>query len=361
MKIPILYRYITKEYLKIFFLCLMAIIAIYIIVDFFDRADKLLKPNVSGITIFKYYLLKMPIIVSQTLPVIVLLSTVITLGIMSKNNEILAMKATGISIIKILIPIYLLAFFISITSLFANENIVPFCFKKMEYLWVVDIKHDKRGTFFKNNRIWYKSGRTLNNIQVYYPERKTIQGIIIYKLGDDFYLKERIEADKGIWNGKRWKFFSVNLWKFGKKGVTFFEHKKWAFLPFSITPKVLNRVKERTEEMSFSCLKRYIKKIKREGYDPTPYLVDLHAKIAFPFVSLIVVLIAIPFGINIKKAGGIALALAGSLLLSGAFWLFFSIFISLGHTGLIPPIIAAWGANIIFGIIGVVISYKTRQ
>ncbi|MDY6855041.1 MAG: LPS export ABC transporter permease LptG [Thermodesulfobacteriota bacterium] len=349
----ILNRYITIEFLKVFLLSLSAFVVIYLIVDVLENINQFLKRDVPTSSIIEFFLFKIPPIVVQVTPVATLLSSIITLGILSRNSELIAIMASGINIYRILVLVLGFSFLVSIVSLVVNESIVPYTNQRVKYIENTELKKKKPLISFKQNRIWYRSKNAIYNIDLFDPTQNTLQGITIFYFDREFNLIQRIDARTAKWINKKWLFHNVSS-RFFENGKEI-NMEKWERKIIAL-PEVADDfkiVEKSADEMSYRGLKSYVKKIKAEGYDATKYLVDLHAKLAFPFASLIMSLIGIPFALKTKREKGIISGVGMSILISFGYWIMFSLTLSFGHGGILPPIVSAWISNFTFLIIGI--------
>lgn len=358
-KLPILARYISGELVKMLLLSVCAFIAIYLVVDVFQGIRMIMDHKPAVQLIFKLYLLKVPNIVSQVIPVVVLLSTIITLGLLSKNSEVVAMKSSGISLYSIVFPVLVISIAVSFLSFFSNEYILPYTNRMVKFIERVDIRKETPKRLFKQDKIWYRSENAIYNIQFFNPETNTLKGIVIYYIGDGFKLTKRLEAREAKWDGTAWIFYDAIENVFNNDGITGNSYKKITVkLPES--PDVLKTEERVAEEMGFRELKAYIKRLKGEGYDSSRLVVDLYSKLSYPFTSFIMAFLGIPFALKSGRSGGFALGVFISVLIGFGYWLVMSISLSLGRVEALPPLIAAWGANVIFGLIGVLMMMKAE-
>jgi len=347
----IISKYILREFNKIFFYGLLFMASLFFIIDLFEHLDTFVKYQAKFSSIVQYFLLKLPFIILTITPVAILLATFITLGIFSRNFEIVALRATGISLLHLVIPIFAYALIISILSLLGNELVSPYTNRKVKAIYN-EIKGREKKYLFKQHQLWYRGENRMYNIKLFSHRNNTLHGITIYFFDSEFHLSKRIDADQARWENNQWVFFNVTTRTFGseKKIETSFE--KRAIIPIEETPETFKREIREPEEMSYLELKEYIEKTTEEGYDTTQYLTDLYAKGSRPFISLVIALLGIPFAIRIGKRGGFALGITLSFALGFCYWVFFNICIALGYSGAFHPFISAWVANFIFGTLG---------
>jgi lipopolysaccharide export system permease protein len=358
----VLHRYVIREYLKIFFLSLSGLIFIYVVVLFFQKVDVFIKHQASFILIFEYLLYKVPEVIFQwTLPYAVLLSVLLTLGTLSRHSEITAMKAGGVSLYRITIPLFIIALFISLISFLGNEYLVPWTNQETRYLLSVKVRKEQQTSFFKNYKLWYHGDRGIFNIQLLDTEKKVLKGVTLYQFDDQFRCTQRIDAREAKWTDGKWKFYQGASREFGEGGGI-------RTLPFSERELILKedwesfqRIERKAGEMSYAELNNYIQKIRASGYDSTRYLAELYSKLSYPLLNLIMVLIGIPFALKTGRSGGVALSVGLSVMIGFAYGVTFYVFLSFGKSGVLPPLLAAWTPTLLFGLAGIFTLMSIRQ
>ena len=357
-----LYRYVAREFLKILSLSLSSLILIYIVVVFLQKMTSIGKYQAPFYLVFEYLLYKLPEVAFQwTLPYAVLLSIVLTLGSLSRHSEITALKAGGISLYRITLPLFLIVFLISIANFLGNEYFVPYTYQKSRYVWDVKIKKEKPIGFFKNFKIWYRSDNRIFNIQLLDPQNTTLQGFTLYQLDDQFRCTQRIDAREVRWVNGEWEFHEGALRNFGEDGslqVTPFKEMKF---PLKETWESFQKTERDPEEMSYSELRTYVHKIQAAGYNATRYRVALHSKLSLPVLNLIMVLIGIPFALGTSRSGGVALSIGLSVMIGFVFGVTYYIFLSVGKTGVLPAVLSAWTPTLLFGLAGIFTLTSIRQ
>ncbi len=357
----ILRRYICREFIKILLLSMSAFILIYLIVDFFTRMDTFLEHKATPNLIFLYYIYQIPGIVFQILPIGVLMATLLGLGILSRNNEITAMKANGISLYWITLPLLLLGIVASGLCFIGNEFVVPFSKGKSDDILLVEILKRPRKTFIRNDKVWYRSRNAIYNFQVFNPQQDLLEGITLFEFDDDFKLLRRIDAKSARWEENAWHFFDVTIRDFDKRRATQTTRFEERVIPIPETPDVFKEEQKDAEEMGYYDLRRYVRKVKRGGFDATRYIVDLYAKLSFPFACAIMVFIGIPFSMKTARSGGVALSIVMSIVIGFIYWIILNLSLSLGHSGWLPPQLSAFAPHALFGLAGIYALISIRQ
>lgn len=329
------------------------LIIIYLTIDLFEKLRKFIGYNAEFSHIILYFSLKLPKIIFHITPVSILLSTLITLILLSRNNEIIAMKACGISIARLSLPILSLSLFISISLLIANLSFIPTANKRLRFVKEVVIEKREEEGYLKQNRIWFRSkDHTIYNIQLLDLAKEKMYGINIYMLGKDFSLSETIEAKELLYRDGKFVLLSGIRRRFFSDGIVDIKHFEEEVIALDKKISEFKQLKIDEEEITYPELKRYVKSLIRDGYKSDRYMVDLYGKISFPFVCVIISLIGIPFGLKEVRGKGIAIGIGTGIIIGFTYWIVYSLSISLGHSSLIPPLLSAWLANILFMITG---------
>jgi lipopolysaccharide export system permease protein len=359
--VSILSWYISKEFISIFLLSIGAFNAIYLIIDFFESVKRFFEYNAPMGLALQYYLWKIPIVTFETLPLAVLLSTLVTLGILSRHMEITAMKAGGISLFRITRPIIVISLLIAFATFFGNEYLAPYAHQKSDYIMNVEVRKRDPKVAFKNLNIWYREDAIIYNFQAFDPDQNSLKGITVFHFDKDFRLLRRLDAHDAVWDEVRWILNDVTIRDFTTRDAVAIETHPLMELTMGITPDNLRKIEKDTEEMGYSELKRYVRRLKKAGYDATRYTVDLEIKLSFPFINLIMVLIGIPFALKTGRTGGFAAGVGISLAVGFIYWVLISVIRAFGHSGILPPILSAWSPHLLFGGAGVVALLSIRQ
>ena len=358
----ILHRYVLSEFIRLFTLTLSSLIFIYVIVLFFQKMQLFTKHQAPLYLIFEYFLYKIPEIMFEwTLPYGVLFATLLTLGTLSRHSEITAMKAGGVSLYRIISPLLLFALLVSLFSFIGNEYISPLAAQKTKYLLDVKVRKEEPSSFFKNFKIWYQGDGGIFDIQLLDPKQKVLKGLTFYKIDPEFRCIQRLDAREARWVNGKWQLLNGTVRDFAEDGSM----RTLPFTEMEISIKEdwesFQRVERRSEEMSYTELRTYIQRIRAAGYDSTRYLVDLHAKVASPLLNLVMVLAGIPFALKTGRSGGLALNIGISVMIGFVCGVTFYVFLSLGKSAILPPLISVWTPIVLFGLAGTFTLMSVRQ
>lgn len=350
----ILERYISREFLKLLGLCLIAFVFLYLLVDFIEKSNTMFRYQATGMQVLEYFVYKIPVIVFQMIPVAILLSTLISLTILSKNSEIIAMKASGVSLYRIVAPLLVCAVLLSGFAFLLNEYVVPYTNERSEFVYQVEIKEKRTAISKKRKKVWYKLDNGILHIRTYYTQTNEMRDVIIFQFDDRFRLTQRIDAKKAVWTGKDWEFKEGVRREFD--GNRFLSGNQFDSLKVALqeTPEDFSRIAKNSDEMNYRELAEFIGRVEGEGLDVTRYSVDLQAKLSFPLVGIIMSLLAIPFALRTGRQGGVALGVGLAVGIGVIYWLFLGTFLSLGYSGALPSLAAAWGCHLLFGAIGII-------
>jgi lipopolysaccharide export system permease protein len=329
----------------------MGFILVFLLVELTDKIKFYFQYNPSGWLMIKYFLVKVPGYLFFALPLSILLGGMLSLFIMARNYEVIAMQANGIDGLNIARPLLWIGLWASAILFVANETVIPWSNRYSEYIQNVEIARQPDRTFFKKDQIWMRSPHSITHIRNFSQSGQILQGISIVSWDDKYNFTERIFADKARWWNGAWVFYGVNRTRRTPDGRFVVDNVPSMSGPLDKRPEDFGRVERLANEMNLVQLGSYIEKIVEEGYHPTRYIVDWHNKIAFPLVCLIMSALSVPFAVRLRPAsGGMALGLALSIMVAFSYWIVHTMFIALGHAGYIPPIGAAWAGNVIFGL-----------
>ncbi len=344
----ILDKYLAREIIKCLLVVLALVVGLYVIVEFFNKADNFMEAGLPISRLIRYLQLKLPQIVAQITPVGILLAILIAFGLMNKNNEIIALKSGGVSIYYLLRPVLTIAVFLSILLFCLTEIIVPITISKANKIWLMEVKNKPTKTS-KQRNIWIKGHRAIYFIQYFNPQNRSISGVILNFFDNEFKLARRVDANRGSYVKGKWVFYDSMEQVLNRETESYnvqFHAQKVEDVDF--LPEDLMRAFKKSEEMNVAELFTYIREVESEGYDATTFRVDFHARFAYPVLTIIVCIMGTGIAIKRKSREGPSVSIAFGAVLMFLYWVFHSFCLSLGYGGMLPPIISAWISNLIF-------------
>jgi lipopolysaccharide export system permease protein len=341
-------RYLVREFLALFVPIVLAFIIVYLIVDFFDRLDVLLKNHATPTAAMRYFLFKIPLIVTQILPPAVLAAMLLSLGMLSRHNEITALRASGVSLLQTATPLLVLAAVLSCGVLVWNETIVPYCTREYQYVNNIEIRKRPQRAILSDRDIWYHGADGFYNIEHIDPRRNTLYGVTLYRTDPSFALRSIVETPAVQWTGSGWESAGAVERTIGADGEISTTPLPPQQLLMHETLDDFLAVHRDPEELNYLALRQRIKDLSRKGIDASAYLVDLNLKLAVPFTTLVLACVAVPLAGRVQRHPSLA-AIVGTGLATGfSYWVILALSNSLGQSGVLPPLVSAWTANGIF-------------
>jgi len=356
-------RYLAGEFTRLLGWILLVFVCVYLVVDF-SRIDSFLEHQAAVQDIVGYYVFKLPLIVFQTVPVAVLLSTMLLFATLTRHNEIVAFRACGVSLFRLVLPVLVCGVAVSGLTFLANEYVVPFTTRRMEYIEKVRIKKEKPRSIFKDGNLWFRGeGNVFYCIRYCEPEEGVLRGVTIFKLDEGFGLEFRVDADEMRWVKGGWRLYQATLRRLQDNDrVGRVERYAELALPqLREQPEDFREAQKDPFAMSYAELKAFISESERRGYDTARYRVDLYGKFSLPLISLVMIVLGIPFSLRLNRSGGRMVGFGLSVILGFVFWVVLAMGLAMGHGGRLPPWLAAWGPNLLFGGLGVYLLFRLER
>lgn len=339
---------------------LVAFVVIYILIDLIENLDTFIDNKAPLITVVKYYLLYIPYMASLTLPIAVLLSSLFTVGQLVRHNELVTLKASGVSLYRVLLPLFRLGLFISVLALLFGELVVPVTNLRRAEVERGEIKRRPSKTLPRRKNIYLQDApNRLVYIKEFASRTKSATGILIQEY-EGKKLIERIDARTMIWENSAWVLKNAELRAFRGDQEEFETFTVLHRSDFTFTPEDLAQRPKDPEEMNIFELREYIDHVKRMGGDAQRWMADLHLKLSFPFTNLIIVLFGTALA-SVRRRSGAALGFGISLFICFVYYTVMEAGRALGRAGDLPPLAAAWIGNGLFGLIGLTILIRARK
>ena len=356
----LLHRYVLRRFIYCYLLSATGLIGIFLVVDFFERIDEFIRRDVPYSDLVFYFIYKIPGIAFYMAPQAVLLATVITLAVLARDNEIIAMKAGGIGIVGITLPILGAALVVALLVLASNEYLAPIATKKMNYIFKVKVQGQQTygDTYVGEDpfakQLWFVAkDKAIWNIRQFDPEEGRISDARIFYRFDNGLIRKRIDVKEVVWNGTHWEFVDGFLRTFDQEGNGTTEYFEKKIIPVLETPDdFMKNITIHSDEMSLRELYKEIQEMTLEGKDTLKHRVEFHQKISYPFISIVLALLAIPLSLRSSRHGGVLFCVGINLAMGFVFSFLYAMGVSLGFGGFFSPLFAAWGPFILFSSLG---------
>lgn len=341
-------RYVLREFLLLLVLSLVAFVAIFAIVDLFEKIQEFMDGRASAWIIARYYLYKVPYVVVNVLPVALLMSTFLTLGQMSKFNELTAMATSGVSTGRIMVPLLVVGLAAVGVSFALNEWVVPEATRRRESILETEVRRRqvREPTEYANVSALGRDGRVYV-VKLYLAPERRMHDVLVTEMSRGT-ITRRIDARSARWDGRQWIFEDGVMRRFadGAEVATPFERQ--AMPELSERPEDFAKGPEKPDEMGFSRLSEYVARLRQSGLRVDRYQVQLDLKLAFPWINFIVVVMGAALAARLRNPNA-ALGFGISVFTAFFYYGLMRAGAALGQGGSVPHLVAAWGANAIFG------------
>jgi len=347
----------VNRFAAVLLVALCSFIAIYVVVDLIDHLDDFMNREAAPLTIARYYLHYVPYIVVLTLPVGMLLATLFVIGEMGSAYELVAIKAAGISIYRVAVPLLRLGLLISLVALLLAELVVPRSNEVRAQILSVSPTGRSGGSMrhiCRQDRAGY-----ILYAAIYDQRQQRAMNVVILQVHRDMP-ERRIDADEMAWDKEGWLLLNATDRTFTPGGASLIAHPMMRLTALTLRPEDLARVEKLPEQMSFLELRDYIERARLVGGDASRWLVDLHLKVAFPLANVMMVWLGFPLAARSWR-GGKAFYIGLTLLIGFLFFVCIRAGQALGRAGDVNPVVGAWGGDALFFVVGLLLFRWTRK
>jgi lipopolysaccharide export system permease protein len=361
---PILFRYLLREYGKIFTMCFSGLMTVYLVIDFFEKVRRFLRYDANWLDVLTYFLLKAPAISFQIAPLAILMATLLTFGLFSRGHEITAMRSCGISLLWITSPFIVFAAGISLVLLLFSSTIIPLAASKSEEIRTTRIEKKPPAAAVILKQPWTRVGAdSLMHVMSVSVDGELLGDVRLFQFDHNFQLADMTEADEARYSDSTWTLFQGRHRRFSPDGtVSTTAFDRQAIVLTLIPDDFTIWLAGDSELMSFHDIRAYSRRRHQQGSQAARLKTDYYSRIAFPFVAIIMVLVGIALSLRRSgtRGGSMAMGIGQALAVGFCFWTTHSIAIALGRGGALPPLIAGWMANVLFMSFGLYLMFKVR-
>jgi LPS export ABC transporter permease LptF/LPS export ABC transporter permease LptG len=347
--------YVLRDFFVYLGMILCTFTVLVLVFTLFELLGDILRNQVPAGVVAEYLLNVTPYLLYNVAPLVMLLAVLITFGLMQRTNEITAIKATGVSIYRIVMPVIVAAAMLAVGLFFADQFYLPRTNKRQEALHN-QIKGKPAQTYLRPDRKWiFGQNNDIYYYQFFDPDRDQFANVTVFKLDRaSFTITERIHADRAHWAD------NLNRWIYEQGWDRAFHVSAIAtYRPFDVstfpelpeTPTYFKKEVKQYTEMNYEELHRYIRDLQQSGFDVVRLRVQLNQKLSYPLITLIMAVLAVPFAVSTAKKGAVT-GIAVAVGIAVFYTVVSRLFEAMGNLSQLPPALAAWSPDLIFVLVG---------
>jgi LPS export ABC transporter permease LptF/LPS export ABC transporter permease LptG len=347
--------YILRDFVMYLGMILASFVMLMLVFTLFELIGDILRNQIPFVVVGEYLLNVSPYFVYNVTPVSMLLAVLITFGLMTRSNELTAIKATGISIYRVIVPVMVVAAFVAAGLFFFDQFYLPLANKRQDALRNL-IKGKPAQTYLLPDRKWIKGKQsTIYYYRFFDADRDEFGSLSAFQYDPvTFQLTQRVYAARAHWAGSLQKWVYEQGWEREFRGPAIESYRTFDVSTFSSLnelPSYFKKEVKQFTEMNYQELKKYIHDLQQGGFDVVRLRVQLQKKFAFPLITLVMAVLAVPFALSAGRRGaigGVAIAVGIAVI-----YLTISNFSeSMGNVSQLPPGLAAWAPDLFFALVG---------
>ena len=326
-----------------------------LVFTFFELLTDIVRNKVPVVLLAEYLWNLSPSLIYLMAPMAVLLAMLITFGLMEKSSELTAMKATGISIYRATLPVIVLCAIFAASLFVFDQLYIPHTNRQQEILRN-QIKGKPAQTYLQADRKWiFGQSNQIYYYQVFDPDTNMFGGITVFEFDPTtFQLTRRIHAEHAHWENNLQKWVFEQGWTRSLHGVSIQDYHTFEVATFNELnedPSYFKKEVKQSSEMNYEELRRYIDDLQQSGFDTVRLQVQLQKKIAFPLITLVMAVLAIPFAVSGHRGGALA-GVATAIGIAVLYWVTAGLFEAMGDAHQLPALLAAWAPDFLFAFAG---------
>ncbi len=363
----ILDDYVIREFIKTFALVLVTFVMLMLLFTFFELLGDIIRNRTPFITVGEYLVDLSPSMIYTIAPLSVLIAVLVVFGSLNRSNELTAMKATGISLYRIVVPILAIASVLAVSLFAFDETYIPTANRKQEALRSI-IKGKPAQTFQRPDQKWIFGAEKPdepNHIfyyQLFDSDKDSFGNISIFEFAPNtFTLSRRIFASSAHWEPRIHQWVFEHGWERTFSGVEIQSYRPFEVSTFAgihEPPGYFKKETRQSSEMSFVELNHYIGDLRQSGFDTMRLRVALNHKLAYPLITLVMAVLAVPFALSMGRSGSLA-GIGVAISVAIAYWVVAGTFEAMGNVNMLPALFAAWFPDVLFALAGSYLLLRT--
>ncbi|HWQ55977.1 MAG TPA: LptF/LptG family permease [Bryobacteraceae bacterium] len=356
--------YVLSGFLFYFVVIVASFVSLTEIFTFLELLGDMVRNNIPLSKMFTYLVFLLPRLIYETVPISVLVAVLVTFGVLSKQNEVIAFKACGVSLYRLALPILIMSGLLS-AGLFAFDHYyVPDANRRQDALRN-EIKGRAPQSYLSPDRKWIKGkGSRIYYYKYFDTAQEVMAGVSVYELNPEtFALVRQISAERARWQPSLGTWVFENGWYSnfnGSRRESYQGFPVQTFPELNEDPRYFRKEVLQDEQMNFRQLDEYIADLQQSGFDTVKLRVQFYRKFSVPLFALIMAMIAIPFGFLVGNRGAMA-GVGVSIGIALAYWAVGVLFEQIGNANQLPPAVAAWAPNGVFSLTGLYLLLRMKS
>ncbi len=353
--------YVLRQFLATFGMVLLSFISLSLVFSFFELIGDIFRNRTPLITVGDYLLNLIPYMLYNLTPLCALLAVLVTVGALTRSSELTAMKASGVSIYRLVAPLLALAGILAVALFAFDELYLPYANRQQEALRSV-IKGKPARTFLRPDRQWISGAQDsvgepahIFYYQFFDSDKDVFANLTVFEFQPgSFHLRRRIFAGSAHWDAQVQRWIFENGWVRTFEGETISHYAPYTLSSFPEIhepPSYFKKESRQSQEMSFGELREYIQDLQQSGFDTMRLRVQLNRKLAYPLVTLVMAILAVPFALSVGRRGSLA-GVTVAIGMTMAYYVIAGAFEAMGNVNALPPMLAAWSPDLLFGMAG---------
>ena len=347
--------YVLRDFLLYLLLVLLAFVMLLLVFSVFDLLGDILRNQISPLKVGAYLLNVAPFYLYTVTPLGILMAVLITFGLMQRSNEITAIKATGVSIYRIIVPVLVAAALLAAVLFVSDQFYLPYTNKQQDALRS-QIKGKPPQTYLNPDRKWiFGQHSNIYYYQFFDSDRDQFGDLTVFQFDPaTFQLTNRIYVGSAHWEDRVQRWICTQGWERQFQGSAIENYRTYdvaTFPAISEPPAYFKKEVKQSSEMNYEELRRYIHDLQQSGFDVVRLKVQLQKKLAYPLIAVVMAVLAIPFSLSTGKRGAVA-GVATAVGIAVVYWTVSGLFEAMGNISQLPPVLAAWSPDLIFGLVG---------
>ncbi len=352
---------VLRDFITYLGMILSTFIVLLLVFTVFELLGDILRNRVPALLVGEYLVNVTPYFLYQTAPISVLLAVLITFGLLQKSNEVTAMKATGISVYRVIFPVLVIAAVLAGGLFFFDQFYLPHANKRQDALRN-RIKGKPPQTYLRPDRKWIVGEHsTIYYYEFFDPDQNRFGNLSAFEFDPKtFELTKRVYASTARWSDTLQRWLLEQGWARTFRGAAIENYETYdarTFTEINEPPLYFKKEVKQSSEMNYGELRNYIHDLQQSGFDVVRLRVQLQKKLAFPLITLVMAVLAVPFALSAGRRGALA-GVATAIGIAVVYWVASGLFEAMGNASQLPPALAAWSPDLIFGFAGAYLILK---